>query len=129
METNWIVDNNKRGCVAEYNFAIECMRAGYEVSFPLIDSSIYDCIVDTGKKLLRVQIKSTTKVPDKHHTTVHCRLQNSKSDYSKDRVDYFAVWVDYYNGFFVFKNKGGMQSVRLSPHGKHKKFFNNFAFK
>jgi len=122
------VDNNKRGCVAEYMFAIECMRHGHEVSFPLMDSSIYDCIVDTGDRLIRVQIKSTTKLPDKHHTTVHCRLQNSKSDYSIDKVDFFAVWVEYYKGFFVFPNIGEMQSVRLSPVGKHKDFFNNFVF-
>jgi len=105
------------------------MRNGYEVSFPLIDSSVYDCIVDTGEKLIKVQIKSTIKTPDKHHTTVHCRLHNAKSDYTKQRVDYFAVWVEYYGGFFVFKNIGGMQSVRLSPKGKHSKSFNNFAFR
>lgn len=96
---------------------------------PLLDSSLYDCIVDTGNQLYRVQIKSTTKKPDKtHHTSVHVPLQNNKKNYDKNKIDFFAVWCDFYSGFFIFKNTGKMQSIRLSKTGRNKIFFNNFAF-
>jgi len=102
---------------------------GYNVSFPLSDSSIYDCIIDTGKKVIRVQVKSTTRIPKANRGSVQAHLQNSKSDYSTKFVDFFAVYVNHYDGFFVFKNKGNMQTIRLSLNGKNKVFFNNFAFK
>ena len=122
------MDNNQRGCLAEYTFATECIKRGYAVSFPLIDSSPYDCIVDTGDRLIKIQVKSTNKGFDGYHKSIHARIANAKADYTLDKVDYFAVWVDCYEGFFVFKNKGNMKAIRLSIHGKNKIFFNNFAF-
>jgi len=105
------------------------MKRDYQVSMPLIDSSLYDCIVDTGERLIRVQIKSTAKKPDsKRQSSVHIPLQNNKRNYTKDKIDYFAVWTDYFGGWFIFKNTGKMQSIRVSKKGKHQKNFNNFAF-
>ena len=97
---------------------------------PLIDSSLYDCIVDTGKRLLRVQIKSSAKTPFKEtHNSVQIPIQNNKRDYGKEKIDYFAVYSDFFNGWFIFKNTGEMQSIRVTLTGKNKKYFNNFAFK
>jgi hypothetical protein len=123
------VDVNQRGCLAEYLFATECMRRGYYISMPLSDSSIYDAIVDTGERLIKVQIKSSIKAPKKEtEKTIHIPLQNNKSKYTIDKVDYFAVYSDFYAGWFIFKNNGVMQSIRISLTGKNKIFFNNFAF-
>ena len=123
------VDNNQRGTFAEYLFATECLKRGYNISFPLSDASIYDCIVDTGEKLYKVQVKSTRKKPfKKTYKTVHVNISNSKSSYTKKTVDYFAVWSYYYDGFFIFKNKGDMKTIRLSKVGKNKIYFNNFVF-
>jgi len=115
--------------LAEYLFATECIKRNYQVSMPLMDSSLYDCIVDTGKQLLRIQIKSSAKIPENDRlSNVHIPLQNNKRNYTKEKIDYFAVWSDFFNGWFVFKNTGDMQSIRVSITGKNKKFFNNFAF-
>jgi len=123
------VDNNQRGCLAEYLFATECMKRNYQVSMPLIDSSLYDCIVDTGERLLRIQIKSSSKTPEnERRKNVHIPLQNNKRNYTKEKIDYFAVWCDFFDGWFIFKNNGQMQSIRVSITGKNKKYFNNFAF-
>jgi len=105
------------------------MKRDYQVSMPLIDSSLYDCIVDTGERLIRIQIKSSAKTPENdRHNSVHIPLQNNKRQYTKEKIDYFAVWSDFFNGWFVFKNTGDMQSIRVSLKGKNKKYFNNFAF-
>lgn len=122
------MDNNQRGTFAEYLFATKCLEKGYNVNFPLMDSSVYDCIIDTGGRLIKVQVKSTAKAPAKNRNTIQAHLENSKSTYSIDLVDYFAVYVNYFDGFFIFKNTGKMQTIRLSLIGKNKIFFNNFAF-
>jgi|TARA_R110000803_G_scaffold161766_2_gene225405 hypothetical protein len=122
------VDNNQRGTFAEYLFATKCLEKGYNVSFPLMDSSVYDCIIDTGKRLLKVQVKSTIKTPEKNRNTIQAHLENSKSSYTKESVDFFAVYVKHYDGFFIFKNKGTMQTIRLSLKGRNKIYFNNFVF-
>jgi hypothetical protein len=118
------VDTNTRGCVAEYLFGVECLKRGIIVSFPLLNSCVYDCIADTGKNIYRIQIKSTGKKIEKGRSTVRANWHNV---YSAQDVDYFAVWVDLYKGFFIFKNKG-QQSIRLSKFNSNWEFFNNFAF-
>jgi hypothetical protein len=123
------LDSNQRGCFSEYLFATECIKRGYKVSMPLMDASVYDCIVDNGSGLFKIQIKSTTKTPEKDTvTTIKVNLENSKRVYSRDNVDYFAIYVYDLDGFFIIKNKGKMQSVRLSMVGKYSKNFNNFVF-
>jgi len=123
------LNNNQRGCFSEYLFATECIKRGYQISMPLCPASIYDCIVDNGVDLFKIQIKSTIRTPEKENlTTIHVPLQNNKRIYDKGSVDYFAVYVTLYDGFFIFKNNGNMQSVRLSLVGKYSKNFNNFVF-
>jgi hypothetical protein len=123
------LNNNQRGCFSEYLFATECIKRGYQVSMPLSPASIYDCIVDNGVDLFKIQIKSTIRTPEKENlTTIHVPLQNNKRIYDQGNVDYFAVYVTLYDGFFIFKNFGNMQSVRLSLVGKYSTNFNNFVF-
>ena len=119
------MDVNTRGCVAEYTFGVECLKRGIIVSFPILDSCVYDCIADTGKDIFRIQIKSTGKKKEKNRSTIQA---NWHTIYSKKDVDYFAVWVDAYKGFFIFENIG-QQSIRLNLENDNSKFFNNFAFK
>jgi len=118
------VDNNTRGCIAEYSFGVECLKRGIIVSFPILDSCVYDCIADTGKNIYRIQIKSTGKKMEKNRSTIQA---NWHVIYSEQDVDYFAVWVDLYKGFFIFKNIG-QQSIRLNLDNDNSKYFNNFAF-
>ena len=124
----YIVETNQLGSYAEYLFASECIKRGYKVSFPLMDSSPYDCILDTGRRLVKVQIKATEKRPVDRRNSVNIPLQNSKTIYTQEVVDYFAVYSTYYCGFFLFPNKGSMQSIRLSLTGRNRIFFNNFVF-
>ena len=103
------------------------MQNGFDVSFPLMDSSTYDCVIEKNGIFLKIQVKSTMKIPENNRTAVHIVLNNAKSRYTKDKVDYFAIWVEHCNGFFIVKNSGNMQSIRLSIEGKYSKNFNNFA--
>jgi len=119
------MDSNLIGCLAEYRFATMAMERELYVSFPLLDSSPYDCIIETINGLKKVQIKSVTKGSDK----VRCFLRNKKMEkYSKSDVDFFAVWVKSHNGFYIFKNDEAKTSIVINKGGKYSKNFNNFAF-
>ena len=93
---------------------------------PILDFSPYDCILDTGKDLYKIQIKSSEKTPRGNENSVNIPLNNCKSIYTKDKVHYFAVYSSFYEGFFVFPNKGNMQSFRASRSGINKIYYNNF---
>jgi hypothetical protein len=52
-------DNSKtKGDLAELKAATAFAELGYFVSIPLTDNAPYDLIVDTGEKLIKVQVKS-----------------------------------------------------------------------
>jgi len=109
-------------------FCAECTKKGFTVSMPILDSSIYDCLVDTGDKIFKVQIKSSQKTPINNENTVNIYIDNPKREYTKDKVHYFAVYSSFYEGFFVFPNLGNMKAFRASKSGKNNVWFNNFNF-
>jgi len=120
------VDSNLLGCTAEYKFATMAMESGLKVSMPLLDSSPYDCIVELPNfDLKKIQIKSTAKpeVPRGIHVTLHTYNRY----YKLNEVDYFAIWVQAFNGFFIIKNTGTNSAFKLTRHGKYSNNFNNFA--
>lgn len=123
-----MMDSNSKGAYAEYMFACECLKRGYFPSFPILDSSIYDVIVDVGGRMVKVQVKYSSKEPTDHES-ISVSLTNS-NEYTQDLVDYFAIYSEYFGGFFIIKNNGGMQGLRLnSAEGsKHAYEFNNFSF-
>lgn len=121
----WNMDLNTIGCIAEYQFAVEAMKRGFFVSFPLLDASPYDCILDNGKDLKKIQIKSVTK--DEETIRCYVKKMNNKA-YSKKEVDYFAIYVQHHNGFYVFKNNSKIKSITLGKNIDTKKYFNKFVF-
>lgn len=120
------MDSNSIGCIAEYRFGIECLKRGIIVSYPMIDSSLYDCMADNGKNIYRIQIKSTNQDFRKYRKTIHISWHHP---YDLKDVDYFAIWVQKFQGFFIFKNDGKRMSIRLGSSNSNSKFFNNFDFK
>lgn len=123
-----MTDSNYIGCYGELLFFAECVKRGYTVSKPVLDSSPYDCVVDNNTDLFKIQIKSSGKQPREDDPNIQIPLQNNKKIYTPNLVDYFAIYSTYYNGFFIFKNSGDMQAVRVSLSGKWKDNFNNYKF-
>ena len=79
------MDSNAIGCIAEYQFGIECLKRDIIVSYPQIHSSLYDCLADTGDNIYRIQIKSTNQDFRKHRKTIHIAWHHA---YTKKDVDY-----------------------------------------
>ncbi len=104
------------------------MEWGFNVSMPLLDASTYDAIVEKDGILNKIQIKSITKdrTNKMEGDDVQCVLRNGSKSYPIEMVDYFAIYVERDQGFYIIKNKG-QKAIRLSTTGIYKDNFNNFA--
>ena len=117
------MDNNQIGCLAEYKFATVAMELGFYVSFPLLNTSRYDCIIETPKGLFKIQVKSVQKNRDRSRVFIR---DTKNKNYKKKDVDFFAIYFQEKDGFFIIKNDGITKSLELTS-AKYSKFFNNFA--
>src|SRR5271169_7224149 len=54
--------SKQRGELAEMMFMVKAAQKGFATAKPYGDSRRYDFIVDTGRRLWRVQVKSSSKL-------------------------------------------------------------------
>jgi|11_taG_2_1085331.scaffolds.fasta_scaffold00518_10 hypothetical protein len=122
------MDSNEKGMYAEYLFSCECISRGIHPSKPMLDSSVYDIIVEGGGKLYKVQVKYSSKIPTDRNSIQVALCNGIKSKYTNEFIDLFAVYSEHFKGFFIIKNTGSMQGIRLNS-DKNSKYgynFNNF---
>ena len=118
------MNSSRFGCFAEYLFAVEAMKNNLLVSFPLLHTSVYDCIIDTPNGLSKVQIKA---IDESNRTRKRIFLSDRTGNlYSTYYVHFFAIFSKQRNGFFIIKNDGILKSFTLGLE-KYSKNFNNFA--
>ena len=91
-------ENLIKGQIIELKVQEELLRYGFDISVPTYNSSKYDLIADTGKEILKIQVKKSI-ANSKSSFTFQCTTQNVRSSskakhkYTKDEIDYFAtVW-------------------------------------
>ena len=96
-----------KGRITEQKCYLKCLEAGYMVSKPLFDNARYDFILDTGNKLLRIQVKSSAWNEDKTAFTFNGYSQhatvsrgNRKFKYTSNEIDYFMTEKD--NVFYLY---------------------------
>lgn len=87
------------GELAELRFQLQCHERGWTVSKPYGDNARYDFIVDTGKRLLRVQVKSAL-TPGKQVGRTCYKVSSAyaggsgpKIRYTPDDVDFIAAYL------------------------------------
>ena len=87
----------QKGITTEMFVAAYLLSLGYNVSQPFCQDSKYDLIVDTGKKLLRLQVK-TARDSGNNSIAFNCRSTTKNSvthksrKYGTDEIDYFATY-------------------------------------
>lgn len=93
-------ENLIKGQIIELKVQEELLRYGFDISVPTYNASKYDLIADTGKELLKIQVKKSISNSFSSFT-FSCTTQNVKSStgakhkYTNDEIDYFAtVWKD-----------------------------------
>lgn len=83
------------GCLTEQKCFVKCLEAGYTISKPLFDNARYDFILDTGEKLLRIQVKTSTWNDDHSAFTFNGYSQHSLGSGNK-RMKYTSKEIDYF---------------------------------
>lgn len=97
--------NNIKGDIAEFGFDIQAIANGLIVCRPIHAGTVYDRIVDNGKKLYRVQIKSVANKPKNRNYRFRLR-RGDRSKYKKEHVDIFACYLHGSNSWFLVPNTG-----------------------
>lgn len=94
------------GCLTEQKCFLKCLEEGFMISKPLFDNARYDFILDTGTKLLRIQVKASTWNEDKSAFTFNGYSQHSTGEgnkrmkYTNKEIDYFMTEKD--NIFYLY---------------------------
>lgn len=87
-----------KGALTEQKCFLKCIESGYIVSKPLFDNARYDFILDTGKNLLRIQVKTSHWKDEEHSAfTFNCYSQHSLGTgnkvmkYTNKEIDFFMT--------------------------------------
>ena len=92
-----------------------------------MNSSYYDCILEKDGKMFKIQVKYLGKDRLRRGNSMQITLRRTGlPSYEKKYVDYFALWDESNNGFFIIPNLG-QTSLKININGKYKNNFNNFA--
>ena len=91
------MDTNIKGTITELKCKTYFLELGYMVSTP--ESPVrYDFILDTGKELLKIQVKTShtdgEKIMFKTSSTHITAKGNTVHHYKDDGIDYFCTWFD-----------------------------------
>ena len=95
------------GAITEQKCFLKCIEAGWIVSKPLFDNARYDFIADTGKQLLRIQIKTSRWYDEEktafcfagysQHSVSH---NNKRMKYTNKEIDYFMT--EHQGNFYLY---------------------------
>jgi hypothetical protein len=108
------------GEVAESAFLHKAMELGLMVLKPWGDSARYDFVVDSGERLLRVQVKSTRCLcGDRYAVSAHgC---DPAVGYSAEEIDFLVAWVVPEDAWYVVPVEAFAphKHLWLYPRGEH----------
>ena len=92
----------RRGELAELAFHLKATQMGFRVFKPYGDSERYDFILDAGKRLWSVQVKSTTTILNgRYHINAHRRTQGKAIAYTASEIDILAAYIIPENAWFI----------------------------
>src|SRR5215470_2153981 len=108
------------GEVAESAFLHKAMELGLMVAKPWGDSSRYDFVVDSGEKLLRVQVKSTACLCDGRYA-IAAHGCDPGAGYSAEEIDFLVALVVPEDAWYVIPVEvfAPRTHLWLYPRGEH----------
>jgi hypothetical protein len=108
------------GEMAEAAFLHKAMELGLVVSKPWGENSRYDFVVDTGERLVRVQVKSTScKCEGRYAVSAHG--SDPKTGYSAEDIDFLVAHVPPEEAWYVIPVEAFAPHLHLwlYPRGEH----------
>lgn len=108
-----------RGEAAEAVFLAKAASFGFGVAKPWGDSERYDFIVDSGKHLWRVQLKSTGCLADSRYKV---KAGGFSATYTHDEIDFLVAYIVPENLWYVVPIEGFTSGkfLHFYPHGGSK---------
>lgn len=87
------LDAKLRGELVEMMFMVQASRRGLIVAKPYGDSRRYDFITDAGKRLRRVQVKSTSHRTGRGYCVNATLRRHARAIYSAQDIDFLIAYV------------------------------------
>jgi len=112
------MNNSSIGKIAEMDFAKECIKRGIVPSMPLDDCGGYDFIIEKNGKLVKVQIKSTTKLckTKKIYRVAVQKGNYGDTPYSDSDFDILSVYIHPLNMWYhIPKDKIKTRGIGFRP--------------
>jgi len=95
------LDAKQRGELVEMMFMVQASRRGLIVAKPYGDSRRYDFITDAGKRLRRVQVKSTAHRTGRGFCVNATSRRHSRAVYTAAEIDFLIAYVIPRNVWYV----------------------------
>jgi PD-(D/E)XK endonuclease len=110
------LDCKARGELGELAFALKAASLGFGVSKPHGDDESYDCIVDSGKRLWRVQVKSCCRP---YHTTGYRAHgdRGARKPYKTSEIDFLVAYIVPLDIWYIISVQRLTAHVVLYPLG------------
>jgi hypothetical protein len=94
--------SKQQGELAEMRFMLKAAGLGFGVAKPCGDSERYDYILDSGKRLWRVQVKSTCGSRAHSYCIQACGSSNGrKASYTAQQIDMLVAYIVPEDAWYV----------------------------
>jgi hypothetical protein len=114
----WI--SKELGELAEMMFMVKAAMLGFATAKPYGDSRRYDFIVDVGKRLWRVQVKSSSALQyGAYMVNLQRNLNGEVVAYDPSEIDFVVAYVMPCDAWFVIPVEAiaGRKTAKLCLHG------------
>ena len=111
-------ESKRQGEIAELVFLYRATVLGLKVSKPYGESERYDFIVDTGRRLLRVQIKSTRGLISKgaYRISGGRNILGGTVPYLPSQVDFIAAYIFPEDTWYILPLSALSGRIRIRLH-------------
>lgn len=106
--------SQEQGNVAELEFIARSMKKGLRVSRPVFVEK-YDCLVDNGEQVLRVQIKTTNHKSSSSYQLSLLKGSSKKDKYQPGDCDIFAIYLWKENIWYIIPFGASATHLYLHP--------------
>lgn len=110
--------SKRRGELAELAFLWKAASLGFAVAKPYGDSDRYDFIIDSGSRLIRVQVKSASRLSQGTYFITTQRCCNGVAiPYTSDEIDFLVGYIFPEDAWVVIpvESLAGRKSIHVFP--------------
>ena len=113
------LSSKQRGELAEMMFMVKAAQKGFVTAKPYGDSRRYDFILDVGRRLWRVQVKSSSaKECGSYQVNLQRNLNGEVVEYDPSEIDFVVAYVMPCDAWFVIpvESIAGQKTAKMCLH-------------